>query len=223
MGDFIEPNLFENDRIESLYSLQTIVWHGGYSEKNGGHYKVWSKQGGKWVEFNDSQVKDVIPKLIEIDGKSYIQDYEKSDYVWNIYMMTYIRQDIDTFTYKSMKVKAVEVDVVEIVEKEKEKEPEPVVEDEEEEKKEEKEEETEPVMEEEEEEDEKEPVVEEEEEEEEPGVKPDKTYLIDVPEIDGIDFVIDDIEPEIVEKEIDPDLVEVIDLTKMNQITKTYY
>ena len=206
MGDFIEPNLFENDRIESLYSLQTIVWHGGYSEKNGGHYKVWSKQGGKWVEFNDSRVKDVIPKLIEIEGKSYIQDYEKSDYVWNIYMMTYIRQDIDTFTYKSMKVKAVEVDVDvdvdvdvgvdETVEKEKEKEPEPFVEEEEEDK-----------------DPDEEPDVEaEEEEEEEPGVKPDiqKPTLIDVPEIDGIDFVMDDIEPEIVEKEIDPDLVEVI-------------
>ena len=209
MGDFIEPNLFENDRIESLYSLQTIVWHGGYSEKNGGHYKVWSKQGGKWVEFNDSQVKDVIPKLIEIDGKSYIQDYEKSDYTWNIYMMTYIRQDIDTFTYKSMKVKAVEVDVDvdvdidEIIEKEKEKEPEPIVEDEEEEEK-------EPVMEEEEEKS----VVEKEEEkdEKEPDVKQDiqKPNLIDVPEIDGIDFIIDDVEPEIIEKEIDPDLVEVI-------------
>lgn len=200
MGDFIEPNLFETDRIESLYSLQTIVWHGGYSEKNGGHYKVWSKQGGKWVEFNDSQVKDVIPKIIEIDGKSYIQDYEKSDYVWNIYMLTYIRQDIDTFTYKSMKVKVVEVDVVidETVEEEKEPEPEPIVED-----KEEREPGKEPVMEEEE---------EEKEEETDPGVKPDiqKPTLVDVPEIDGIDFVINDVEPEIIEKEIDPDLVEVI-------------
>jgi ubiquitin C-terminal hydrolase len=205
MGGFIEPTLFENERIESLYGLQTIVWHGGYSEKNGGHYKVWSKQGGKWVEFNDSQVKDVIPKLIEIDGKSYIQDYEKSDYVWNIYMITYIRQDIDTFTYKSMKVKAVEVviddDVDETVEEEKEKEPEPepIVEKAEEEEGEEGEEpEPEPIV--------------EEKENKEPGVKPDiqKPTLVDVPEIDGIDFVIDDVEPEIVEKEIDPDLVEVI-------------
>ena len=78
MSEFVESNLFESDRIESLYNLQTIVWHGGYSEMNGGHYKVWSKQGGKWVEFNDSQVNDVIPKIIEIDGKSYIQDYERN-------------------------------------------------------------------------------------------------------------------------------------------------
>jgi ubiquitin C-terminal hydrolase len=224
MGEFIEPNLFENDRIESLYSLQTIVWHGGYSEKNGGHYKVWSKQGGKWVEFNDSKVKDVIPKIIEINGKSYIQDYERSDYVWNIYMTSYIRQDIDTFTYKSMKIKAVEVD--ETVEEE-EKEPEPIEEDEKVEKE---EKEPEPIVEEDEkvekeekEEKEPEPIVEEdktdkkdekdkEEEEKESNVKPDiqKPTLVDVPEIDGIDFIIDNVEPEIIEKEIDPDLVEVI-------------
>ena len=109
MNEFIEPELFENDRIETLYSLQTIVWHGGYSERNGGHYKVWSKQGGKWVEFNDSQVNDVMPNIIDIGGTQYIQDYDKSDYIWNIYMTTYVRQDIDTFKYKSMNVKAVEV------------------------------------------------------------------------------------------------------------------
>jgi ubiquitin C-terminal hydrolase len=227
MSDFIEPALFETDRIETLYSLQTIVWHGGYSKKHGGHYKVWSKQGGKWVEFNDSKVNDVIPRVVEMNGKSYIQDYQKSDYIWNIYMMTYIRQDIDTFAYKSLKVKAVEVEedisgqfpvpeveedisgqfpVPEVEEDISGQFPVPEVEEDDEDKP-----ELFPEVVEVDEADE----ADEDESVPEPESVINKLTLIDVPKIDGIDFVADymvdnDLEPEIVEKEIEPDLVEVI-------------
>ena len=203
MSDFIESGLFETDRIETLYSLQTIVWHGGYSNKNGGHYKVWSKQGSNWVEFNDSQVSDVIPKIIDLNGKQYIQDYDNSDYIWNIYMVTYARQDIDRFVYKSLNVKAVEVaDVPEADDDVPEVEVETKVE----------EVDDAPDGEVDVPEVEVETKVEEVDDVPEPEPKQviNKPTLIDVPEIDGIDFVMDIEDDEDEDEEIIPDLVEVL-------------
>jgi ubiquitin C-terminal hydrolase len=99
MSTYVDPLVYIGSDKSLLYDLQSIVWHGGFSRANGGHYKVWSKQDGYWYEFNDSDVKKISLNTEIINGDTYIKDYDKSDYTWNIYMTVYNRQDIDGFTY----------------------------------------------------------------------------------------------------------------------------
>ena len=103
---YIDPTVGIMPNTTTIYDLHTIVWHGGNSP-SGGHYKVWSKQGGHWVEFNDKMTKKVdlkITKYQDDPTKEYIEDYHKDSYTWSIYMVVYTRQDISSFDLSRVQV-----------------------------------------------------------------------------------------------------------------------
>lgn len=61
----------------SIYDLAAVIVHHGSGTSNG-HYTAYACNGGSWMHFNDSSVKEVSEQIVA-DCKPYILFYTKRD------------------------------------------------------------------------------------------------------------------------------------------------
>jgi ubiquitin carboxyl-terminal hydrolase 3 len=61
----------------SIYDLAAVIVHHGSGTSNG-HYTAYACNGGTWMHFNDSSVKEVNEQIVA-DCKPYILFYTKRD------------------------------------------------------------------------------------------------------------------------------------------------